>query len=157
MKSERYTLVNEAVKVNCCTRIKDMVADGKVQVVISNASSKTARQNSLMWLWHTFVANSGMGSYDTKEAVHRAVKQRWVLPILIRDDEFFSDLYLLYKQLWHGDTERMNWFYDDQVSTLKLSSQQMAEVLTDYQRFYAGHGILLPDPDDLKLLAYEGL
>ena len=50
----------------------------------------------------------------------------------------------------------MNWFADNQISTAVLSSHQLAEVLTDYQRFYAGHGVILSDPDDLKLLQYEG-
>jgi len=155
MKQESYILANEAVKVNACLRIKDIEANGKTKVVICNVGGRTVRQNALLWLWHTEVANSGKGSYDSKEAVHRSVKQRWIIPILIRDDEFFGGLYSIWKQLYGADIDRMNWFCDNQVSSSTLSTHQMAEVLTDYQRFYAEHGILLTDSDDLKLLHYE--
>lgn len=155
MKAENFILINEAIKVNACLRIKDIVADGKIMVTIHNAGDRSVKQNSLLWLWHTFVASSGKGSYDTKEAVHRSVKLRWVTPILIRDDPLFADLYSIWKQLYGSDIDRMNWFADNQVSTSTLSTHQMAEVLTDYQRFYLEHEMPLPDPDDLKLLYYE--
>ena len=155
MKAENYILINEAVKVNACLRIKDITADGKIRVTIHNAGNRSVKQNALLWLWHTFVAKSGKGSYDTKESMHRAVKLRWVIPVLIRDDPLFADLYSVWKQLYGSDVDRVNWFADNQVSTSTLSTHQMAEVLTDYQRFYLEHEIPLPDPDDLKLLYYK--
>jgi len=155
MKAENFMLVNESIKVNACLRIKDIVADGKTMVTIHNSGNRSVKQNSLLWLWHTFVANSGKGSYDTKEAVHRSVKKRWVIPILIRDDPNFADLYRIWKQLYGGNMDRMNWFVDNMVSTATLDTNQMAEVLTDYQRYYLEHEMPLPDPDDLKLLYYE--
>ena len=151
MKAETYILVNEMVKINACTHIKSLIADGKLQVTISNTGDRSVKQNSLLWLWNTEVANSGKGSYDTKEAVHRSVKQRWVIPILIRDDEDFAELYKIWKKLYGSDVDRMNWFCDNQVSTATLSTHQMAEVLTDMQRYYTGHGIQLTYPD-LRLL-----
>ena len=155
MKSEDYILVNEAVKVNACLRIKDIVADGKIKVTISNAGDRSIKQNSLLWLWHTEVAKSGKGSYDTKKAVHRSVKRRWVLPILLRDNIRVAELYAAWKGLHGSDVERMNWFIDEEVSTTRLTTHQMAEVLTDYQRFYAEHDVHLSNPDDLKLLYYQ--
>lgn len=155
MKSENFILVSEAVKINACLRIKDIIADGKTKITISNAGGRSIKQNSLLWLWNTEVAKSGKGSYDEKEAVHRSVKQRWVIPILIRDDGLFADLYRIWAQLYKGNMDRMNWFVDNQVSSATLTTHQMAEVLTEYQRFYAGHGVELTNPDDLKLLYYE--
>jgi len=136
-------------------RLKELELNGKIQLTISSAGDRSVRQNSLLWMWHTEVANSGKGSYDTKEAVHRSVKQRWVIPILIRDDPVFAELYSIWKQLYGSDVDRMNWFCDNQVSTATLTKHQLAEVLTDMQRFYSEHGILLTDPDDLKLLHYK--
>lgn len=157
MKSESYILTNEAVKVNACLHIKSIPADGKIKVTISNAGDRSTRQNSLLWLWNTEVASSGKGSYDEKEAVHRAAKQRWVIPILIRDDETFAELYKIWAQLYKGDVDRINWFVDNQVSTATLSTHQMGELLTQYQRFYVGHGVELTNPEDQKLLMYGEL
>ena len=155
MKAEDFILINEAIKVNACLRIKDIVADGKIMVTIHNAGDRSVKQNSLLWLWHTFVANSGKGSYDTKKAVHRSVKKRWVIPILLRDDPAFSEVYRAWRTLHEFDVDRMNYFVDEFVSTTKLTTHQMAEVLTDYQRYYLEHEMPLPDPDDLKLLYYD--
>ena len=155
MKAENYILANDNVRNNAIMRIKEIVCDGKVRITIHNAGDRSIKQNALLWLWNTEVANSGKGSYDTKEAVHRSIKLRWVIPVLIRDDPQFAELYAAWKGLHGGDVDRMNWFADNQVSTTILSTHQMAEVLTDYQRQYAEHGIHLSDPEDLKNLYYE--
>lgn len=155
MKKEDFILVSEAIKVNACLRIKDIIADGKTMVTIHNAGDRSIKQNALVWLWNTFVSKSGVGSYDTKEAVHRSIKKRWVIPILLRDDPAFSEVYKAWRSLHEFDIDRMNYFVDEFVSTTKLTTHQMAEMLTDYQRFYLEHEMPLPDPDDLKLLYYE--
>lgn len=155
MKAENFILLNEFIRDNVIAQINKIELNGKIMVTIHNAGDRSVKQNSLLWLWHTAVANSGKGSYDTKEAVHRASKLRWIIPILIRDDPRFAELYAAYRGLYGSDVDRMNWFVDEEVSTTKLTTHQMAEFLTDYQRQYAEHGIYLPDPDDLKLLYYE--
>jgi len=155
MRSETYHLINDNIRNNVIMRIRELPVDGKLKLVISNAGDRSVRQNALYWLWNTFVANSGMGSYDTKEAVHRAAKKRWAIPILRRDDENFASLYSIWRQLYGSDIDRMNWFCDNQVSTAIFTTHQMAEYLTDYQRFYLGHGVSLPIPEDRKLLEFQ--
>ena len=155
MKAEPYHLINEHVLNMAIMRLREIPLDGKTKLVISNAGDRSVRQNALYWLWNTFVANSGMGSYDTKETVHLAAKMRWAIPILIRDDENFASLYSVWKQLYGSDTERMEWFADMQVSTAIFTTHQMAEYLTDYQRFYLDHGVSLPIPEDRKLLEFN--
>lgn len=155
MKAEPYHLINEHVRNVAIMRIKDLVCDGKLKLVISNAGDRSVRQNALYWLWNTFVADSGMGSYDTKEAVHLAAKKRWGIPILRRDDENFAALYSVWKKLYGNNEERMDWFADKQVSTAIFTTHQMAEYLTDYQRFYLDNGVSLPLPEDKKLLEFQ--
>lgn len=154
MKAEPYHLINEHVLNMAIMRLREIPLDGKTKLVISNAGDRSVRQNALYWLWNTFVANSGMGSYDTKKTVHRAAKKRWAIPILIRDNENFAALYAAWKGLYGSDVDRMNWFLDEEVSTTRLTTHQMAEYLTDYQRFYLGHEISLPLPEDRKLLEF---
>ena len=158
MKAESYIIANEAVKVNTCLRIKDIVADGKTQITISDAAGKSARQRGLDWLWNTDIAKSGIGGEheDTKEGVHLVSKYRWAIPIMVRDNPFFSDLYDLFIDKYGKDPERMMFFVENQVHTEKFNVSQMAEYLTEKQRYYLGKGVSLTDPDDIKLLQYEG-
>ena len=157
MKSETYILANESVKVNACLRIKDIIADGKTKVTISDAGSKSGKQRALNWLWNSEVAESGLGGKheDTKNGVHMVAKYRWAVPIFQRDDPLFADLYGIWVDLYGKDPERMMWFIDSQVHTEKMTVSQAAEFLTEYQRYYSNLGIMLTDPDDLKLLQYE--
>ena len=158
MKAESYILANEAVKINACLRIKDIIADGQTKVTISAAGSKSSRQRGLQWVWYTDIAKAGIGGEheDTKEGVHLVSKYRWAIPILVRDNSFFSDLYDLFIDKYGKDPERMMFFVENQVHTEKFNVSQMAEFLSDIQKYYASKGVSLTDPDDLKLLQYEG-
>ena len=159
MKSESYILTNEAVKANAALHIRNIPADGKIKVTISSSGDKSARQRGLQWRWNTDVSKSGKGGKheDTKEGVHLVSKYRWAIPILIRDDPFFADLHSTWIQLYGKDPDRMEWFVENQVHTEIFTVSQMAEFLTEYQRYYLDNGVELTNPDDLKLLMYEEL
>lgn len=138
MKSESYYLVSHAVTFNLATRLGMLPVDGSVKVVISNAGSKSSKQRGLQWKWYTEVSSAGVGGSheDTKEGVHLLSKWRWAVPILKRDDEFFADLFVAWKQKHGNDPEAMKWFIDKQVSTESFNASQMAEYLTDFERHY---------------------
>ncbi len=157
MKAEPYYLINEHVRNVAIMRIKELPCDGKLKVTIANSGEKSAKQRGLDWMWSTDIAESGMGGEfeDTKENVHRVCKYRWAIPIFIRDDPFFAELYATYIQLYKSDPDRMKWFVDFMVHTEEFNTSQMAEYLTEKQRFYLGNNFPLRDPQDLKLLYYE--
>ena len=135
-------------------RLKDLELNGKIKLTISDAGSKSAKQRGLQWKWYTEVANSGLGGKheDTKDGVHLVSKYRWAVPIFIRDDVHFNDLYAIWIQLYGKDPERMEWFIDNQVHTEKFSVSQMAEFLTDFQNRYLEVGVNLTDPGEKGLL-----
>lgn len=152
MKQEIFFIVNDLVKSNVIKRITNIGADGKVKVVISNAGTKSAKQRGLQWKWYTEVSQAGIGGKheDTKEGVHLLSKWRWGIPIFIRDNPFFADLFSAWKDKHVLDEEAMLWFVDNQVHTEKFTTSQSAEFLTDFQRHYS-QLIELTDP------AYKGL
>lgn len=152
VKAESYYLVNDAVRNNAIMQIKSLPVDGKIKLVISNAGTKSTKQRGLQWKWYTETAEAGIGGKheDTKEGVALITKWRWVIPILLRDDEMFSDLFSIWKQLYGDDEERMLWLTSSMVHTESLSTSQMAEVLTDFQRYY-GQKVNLTDPKDYGL------
>ena len=159
MKSESYILTSPNVLNTAIIRLRELECDGKVKLTISDAGDKSSKQRGLQWRWYGEVAKSGLGGKHEDEAqgVHLISKYRWAIPILNRDDDFFSCLYSTYVQLYGKTPERMEWFISNQVHTESLSCSQMAEFLTNFQAYYSSKGVSLTDPDDLKLLAYEGV
>jgi len=111
------------------------------------------KQRNLDWQWNTDIANAGIGGKheDTKDGVHLVCKYRFAVPILLRDDEFFASLYEGWLKNHKGDEEAILWFISHHVSTEALTVSQMAEYLTDKQRFYSSKGVNLTDP------AFQGL
>ena len=156
MKAENFILINPAIRENAIKRIMELPFDGKAKITISDAGSKSVRQRGLQWIWYTDVAKAGIGGRheDTKNGVHLLSKYRWAIPILVRDDPFFADLYKAYSIAFKDKPERMEWFVESQVHTEAFNTSQMAEFLTDFQRHYGGL-CNLTDPQDRGLLAYE--
>jgi hypothetical protein len=157
MKAEPYNLVSEKVLNNLITRLKELPLDGKYKAVISDAGSKSGRQRGYEWVLYKFIAKSGTGGKheDTDNGVHLVCKYRFALPILLRDSDYFAEMWSIYKQLYGNDVERMEWFVSEQVHTEKLSPSQMAEYLTELINYYTSRGLALPDPDDKKLLEWR--
>ena len=153
MKAEKFILHTEFIRENCIARINRIELDGKTMVTISNAGNKSSRQRGLQWRWYTDVAQAGIGGKheDTKEGVHLVSKYRWAIPILIRDDPFFAEIYHAWFMRWDKDDERKMWFVDHMVHTEDFNTSQMAEFLTEFQQYYGPH-VNLTDPQDRNLL-----
>ena len=154
MKAEKYTLVSESVRGNTIARISEIPCDGKVTVTIGASGSKSSRQRALQWKLYTEIAQAGIGGKheDTKEGVALVVKYRWVLPILIRDDPNFAELYTAWADKYKGkDDFRMLWFVKTQVHTEALTTSQMSEVLSEVYNYY-GNMVNLTHPEDRGLL-----
>lgn len=157
MKAEHFILHTEFIRENAIAFMNKIELDGKTQVTFCNAGDKSAKQRGLDWMWSTDIANSGMGGKfeDTKDNVHRVCKFKWAIPIFVRDDPFFAELYKAYINLHKGDPERMKWFVDTMVHTEEFNVSQMAEYLTEKQRHYLDLNFPLRDPTDHKLLYYK--
>jgi len=152
MKTENYFLGSNNARRMILQRISSLEINGGIKVTISDSMSKSARQRGLQWLWNTDVANSGYGSYDTKEDVHRAAKWKWAVPILIRDDPDFAELWPELLHLYEKNPEIMKYIVDNFVST-EDKDFAIHEYLTDFEQYYRGNGVDLCIPDD-GLLEY---
>lgn len=154
MKQETYYLTSLKVISNTIARIAKIMPEEKLQVTISNTGTKSARQRGLDWMWNDDIAKAGIGGKheDYKEGVHLVCKYRFAVPILCRDDNFFSALYEGWLASHKGDEEAILWFVDRHVSTEELKVPQMAEYLTAKQRYYLDKGVNLRDPEFRGLL-----
>jgi len=136
----------------CLTRIKEAKLDGS-ETVIFKKTDKTpsAGQRRLQWLWYGEVADSGIGSDDTKEAVHTRSKWLFLKPILLRDDDIFPILYTAFidKIKPYDRASKMEYrrqFAEDWLSTESITMRQRAEYLRNFQRYWVEKGVTLTDP-----------
>ena len=158
MKAKTFILRDSFILSNVKLELDKIELDGKTQVTISNVGTKSARQRGLEWILYEAIAKSGKGGKheDEKNGVHLVCKYRFAVPLFIRDDSFFAELWTIYRQLYGADEERMLWMVSTQVHTEKFNSSQMAEYLTELINYYTARGFELPQPDDKKLLEWRG-
>lgn len=146
-------LVDARAKLKAIAQIDNLPVDGTYKVTIAGARDKSARQRGLQWMWYDDVVESGIGGQDesTKDRVHLKAKALWCLPIQIRDDEDFAEMYLDFHRRWHKRPEwehKFEWFVERVVSTEDLNQAQMAEFLTSFKDHYGYElGVELTDPD----------
>ena len=146
-------LVNEKARRLAQEQLAREPADGTRKVQFSGAKDKSTRQRGLQWIWYGDVVKSGIGGVDeeSEQDLHLASKARWCLPIEIRDDDNFAEVYLAFHNRWHGTPlweAKFIWFVDRVVSTEDLNQAQMAEYLTAFRDHYGlDLGVDLTDPD----------
>lgn len=154
MKAEKFVLVNGIVRNNALKKISCAPLDGSFTLTISSTGDKSSRQRGLQWLWYRDVVLSGVGGNDEADStrLHLVSKYRWCLPILVRDDDQFAELWLDYFNKWRNPNkeahkDRFEWFVDNHVSTERLNQSQMAEYLTAFKDHYCIElGVNLTDP-----------
>jgi hypothetical protein len=154
MKSKTFRLASLNSKKAANDYLEGVIPNGKIKVTFSDAGTKSAKQRGLQWDWYTDKSKSGRGGRlgDTKENCHLEAKYRFAVPILLRDDENFADLYILYCNKYEGNQKMMLYFVDQHVSTEKFSVSQMAEYLTEFKNDCIRSGIELRDPEHRGLL-----
>ena len=158
MKNKPTYLVNEAARRKVINQLLDEPIDGTRKVTITNVGTKSSKQRGLQWIWYADVVKSGVGGRDeaSEKRLHLVSKYRWCLPIQIRDDNMFADLWLEYYQRHCKKTNAsayFEWFVDKHVSTEALDNSQMAEYLTKFRDHYALElGVNLSDPDEGLLI-----
>lgn len=157
MKAKTFSLTSLDSLDKAKAYLNEIIPNGKIKVVFSNAGTKSSKQRGLEWDWYTQVADAGIGGEheDSKEGVHLVSKWRFGVRIRQRDDSFFADLYDGWCKRHKGDSGAIMWFIDQQVKTEQFDTAQMAEYLTEFQRYYIRKGVNLTDPEFRNLLKYE--
>jgi hypothetical protein len=156
MKAKTYSIVTLSDIQKAVSAVAGILPDGKTEVVIKNAGSKSSKQRGLDWIWNDDICKAligtGSGHFDSKDDVHDYCKWYFAIPIFQRDDDFFSDLFDLFKSKYGSDQNKMRIFVRDHVSTERFSTSQMAEYLTEKQNHFTSQGVELTDPSFAHLL-----
>ncbi len=156
MKAKTFSLASLNSMKAAKAYLEGVIPNGKIKCVFSDVGTKSVKQRGLQWMGYEDKSKSGIGGRfsDTKENCHLEAKYRFAIPILLRDDSFFADLYLVYCNKYESDQERMLYFVDQYVSTEKFTVSQMAEFLTEFRNDCVRHGITLREPEFKGLLDY---
>ena len=156
MKAKAFSLASLKSMKAAKAYLDGVVPNGKIKVTFSDAGTKSVKQRGLQWMGYEDKAKSGKGGRlgDTKENCHLAAKYRFAVPILLRDDSFFAELYLVYCNKYEESEERMLYFVDKHVSTEKFTVSQMAEFLTEFRNDCTRKGIELREPEFNGLLDF---
>lgn len=141
---KEYRVANESDRSRLIEAIMDLDINKPRAVSIKFAGGKRrAAQNSLMWLWNTYV---GQLTGQTANEVHHQNKLNIGVPILARRDDSFAGA-------WATISEHCG--YSEQlkiISRMDVTSQfrvaDMVEYLSDYEHEYQGQGTPLPRPED---------
>ena len=156
MKAKTFSLASLNSMKAARAYLEGVVPNGKIKVTFSDAGTKSVKQRGLQWVWYEDKSKSGRGGRlgDTKENCHLEAKYRFAVPILLRDDSFFADLYLAWCNKYEDSEEHMFYFVDKHVSTEKFTVSQMAEFLTEFKNDCIRNGIDLTEPEFRGLLDY---
>lgn len=157
MKSKTFSLASLNSMKAAKAYLEGVLPNGKIKVVFSDAGTKSIKQRGLQWQWYTDKAKSGRGGRlgDTKENCHLEAKYRFAVPIWLRDDSFFADLYLAWCNKYEHSEKHMLYFVDKHVSTEGFSVSQMAEYLTEFKNDCIQSEIDLSVPEFKGLLDYK--
>lgn len=157
MKARKYVLANQAVKRNFLVDLHALPIDGSITVTLSSTGSKSARQRGLQHIWYDDIVMSGLGGEheSSPEGLDIYCKYRWGIRILTADDigpnedSYLAENFSEYSKKYHADPNKMVWWVTQNIHTEDMNTNQMAQFLTEIQRYYAiVVGVNLTDPDE---------
>lgn len=112
---------------------------------------RSASQNRTYWMWITEIVQQS-SQWDDKDDLHEEIKKRYVLPVLVRDDEDRAGILDAINATENEAEKEAKYhiFLKYAVTTQDLSVKQFAEVLDEISRAAIKRGIRLTDPEELK-------
>jgi len=150
MKSTAIILRSDLDAQRAVSLINNLPHDGKVQIVIGNATQKrSTAQKGLYFLWAGVLAGE-LG--NDKESQHLDLKRRFLLPIYEQSDEGFAEMIDSVRDVWKSGqrlkAERLLLKVASLASTNDATVEQMTQYLTDVEHWAISTGIILPKPED---------
>lgn len=142
MKSVR--VANERDRSRAIDALMSMDIDKPKMMKLVNAEGKRrGAQNSLMWLWNTYVG--GVKGHD-KNYIHAEGKLLLGVPILSVSDPEFGAAWSAISE--HADYPALIQCIRKMDITSRFTVAQMTEYLNEYEMQYAQEGTPLPHPED---------
>jgi hypothetical protein len=152
----RTIILDAPAKITAAIRLLEELPPGPVHVVKIEefSENKSAAQRRLQWLWNTEIGNyMGMG----KEEVHDMLKEKFAVPILVRDDQGYAEMVEAVKQVRRAGMNKEADHLKKEIirltSTERFSVKQTTEYLSQVERYAAEIGATLTFPEDIYLVS----
>jgi hypothetical protein len=131
--------------------LEELPVDGSHEVIIQEYSeNRSMKQHRLYWKWVTEIANHmGIG----KDEMHFAFKEKYAVPIYIRDDEGFATMVDAVKQVrrqgMNREADKIKHRIVELTSTTDFTVKQMMEMLNSIEQWAGEIGAEITFPEDL--------
>ena len=142
---------NEADRNRAVEIVKRVPIDPPQEIEIREwKKNRSSSQHRLYWQWNTVIA-AELG--ETKEEVHERNKERFLVPIMWRDDANYSEMIGYIQEVHKQGMKSQAWALKRQVvrltTTTQLNVMQFTEYLNEIEADARNLGIVLPHPEDL--------
>lgn len=158
MKKVEYLLLGG----DDCNRkivVKDLLADvmflsfekGYNVTIEEDEGYNRVAKNGLNKLWCQEIATSGKGRSQHADSINNDCKYMFALPIKLRDDVYFSDLWVAYKKEYSGAedwSKRAYYFISECIRVGDMNDSQFSEYLSLMRKHWEGKGVELTKPKD---------
>lgn len=150
MKTTLHIDSNHKV-ISAIKLIEELPVDGSHEVIIQEYSeNRSAKQRRLQWLWNTEIGNH-MGL--SKDEVHYMMKEKFAVPIFIRDDEGYAEMVESVKAVrkagMNKEADRIKRIIVENTSTEDFTVKQCTEYLKDMEHYASEIGATITFPEDL--------
>jgi len=116
-------------------------------VIKEKGKSRTRDQDGLYFTWCGII---GAELGYSKDEAHEEMKRLFLVPILVRDDAEYAEMWRDVEQVWDDcRKDRLRRWVARETSITRLKVKQMAELMTEVNRFAIGMAIYLPHPEDV--------
>ncbi len=149
-----YWLTNQKVIKDCAANILTLEPseDKPILVTLKELNqTRSVRQNALLFgvVYDQYSKHSG---YTIKE-IHKRYKRQFAVPIFVRDDKGYADMYLAVKALNDNHTKSvLSKEIVRLTSTTKFNTKQMSEFIDSVVKDLANNGFnVILTSDELGL------
>lgn len=139
---QKIIVSTEQHKARACMIINSLPLDEPHEVVIRpHKRNRSAEQNAYMWLVETIMgAELGL----TKEGMHDVHKREFLVPIFIRDDQDYAEMFFSIEQTPEPQRSILKREVVKLTSTTKANVAQMREFIDSILQQAGELGIRLP-------------
>lgn len=151
MKVEIFNLKTKEIKDGCLERIGTVPFGKGWTVLIQTEKNKRSNdQNSLYWLWLSYLVISGIGGEWDKNEWHNHFKSKFLRQLLTEQDKEWVEHYKLADKVYSNSEFKAEAkkLILKTVSTTDLNVKFMTEYLKLIDFFAVESGVILPIKDE---------
>lgn len=137
---QKFTVKNDANKKTVILALQSLDEPHDVYIT-PHKRDRTAEQNAYMWLVETCI---GQHIGLTKDEAHEMHKKAFIVPILVRDDPSYAEMWAAVQKTPERDRKALEREVTRLTSTTKCSARQLSEFIDELIKQAYELGVRLP-------------